>query len=334
MSMMEQEIDIVVLWVDGNDPAWQAEFVAARQRHTNTPCDASAIRYRDWGTLRYWFRGVERFAPWVRKIHFVTWGHLPAWLDTSHPKLHIVRHEEYLPETFRPTFNSNTLELNLHRIEGLAEKFVLFNDDTFLTAPCSPDFFFRKGLPCDMARLSLVQASSVGHTIYNCLEKINRLHSRKVLNRHWSKWLAPCYGASNLTKTLLLLPWSFFPGFHDHHLPQPYCKEQFRRAWERWGSDFEATSRHHFRELSDLSHWLIRYDMLCRGDFAPHSPRYGKLLNLDDASLEAVCRTVEQGRYRMLCLNDSTDVSDFRASQQRLETAFQHLLPHPCSYEK
>ena len=31
-------------------------------------------RYRDWDLLRYWFRGVERFAPWVRRIHFVTWG--------------------------------------------------------------------------------------------------------------------------------------------------------------------------------------------------------------------------------------------------------------------
>ena len=109
---------------------------------------------------------MERFAPWVQRIHLITWGHLPAWLDTSHPKLHIVRHEEYLPGEYLPSFNSNTLELNIARIEGLAERFVLFNDDTFLTRPCRPDdFFSREGLPRDMARLSLVQASSVGHII-------------------------------------------------------------------------------------------------------------------------------------------------------------------------
>lgn len=38
--------------------------------------DIREERYRDWDNLQYWFRGVEKFAPWVRKIHFVTWGHL------------------------------------------------------------------------------------------------------------------------------------------------------------------------------------------------------------------------------------------------------------------
>ena len=25
--------------------------------------------------LKYWFRGVEKFAPWVNKIYFITYGH-------------------------------------------------------------------------------------------------------------------------------------------------------------------------------------------------------------------------------------------------------------------
>ena len=31
-------------------------------------------RYRDWDNLRYWFRGMEKYAPWVRKIHFCHMG--------------------------------------------------------------------------------------------------------------------------------------------------------------------------------------------------------------------------------------------------------------------
>ena len=64
------EIDFVILWVDGNDPAWREEFVRTRQAEND---DASEIRYRDWRNLHYWFRSAERFAPWVRKVHFITW---------------------------------------------------------------------------------------------------------------------------------------------------------------------------------------------------------------------------------------------------------------------
>ena len=101
-----QNIDFVITWVDGNDPEWQREK-KARLGHMGIPAsvDDRKERYRDWDNLQYWFRGVEKYAPWVRKIHFVTWGHLPKWLNTEHPKLNIVRHEDFIPEKFRPTFN-------------------------------------------------------------------------------------------------------------------------------------------------------------------------------------------------------------------------------------
>lgn len=328
------EIDFVLLWVDGNDPAWREAFLRARTA-AGRDADLSAIRFRDWQTLPYWFRAVERFAPWVRRIHLITWGHLPAWLDTSHPKLHIVRHEEYLPAEYLPSFNSNTLELNIARIEGLADRFVLFNDDTFLTRPCRPeDFFSREGLPRDMARLSLVQASSVGHIIYNDLALINALHPRRELTRRLAKWFSPRYGAGNLLKTLTLLPWSFYPGFCDPHLPQPYLKRQFLRAWELWGKELDASCRHTFREPTDHSHRLIRYDMLCRGEFSPRSLRDGRLLNLTDEAMEAVCRDIEEARWRLVCLNDSEEIADFDRQCERLKRAFDRLLPAPSSYER
>ncbi len=94
--MPENKIDFVITWVDGSDKAWQQEkrkFEPAGGRQ-DASVDNAKERYRDWGNLRYWFRGVEKYAPWVRKVHFITWGHLPTWLNTVHPKLHIVRHED------------------------------------------------------------------------------------------------------------------------------------------------------------------------------------------------------------------------------------------------
>lgn len=95
----------------------------------------SVNRYRDWGLLPYWFRAAEKFTPWVNKIYFVTWGHIPSFLNTDNEKLRIINHKDYIPEEYLPTFSSHVIEANLHRIPSLSEHFVYFNDDTFILRP-------------------------------------------------------------------------------------------------------------------------------------------------------------------------------------------------------
>ena len=91
-------IDFVLPWVDGSDKEWQKEFNAHLTddiRHKEI--DINKNRYRDNKLLKYWFRGVEKYAPWVRKIHFVTMNQRPAWLNVENPKLHLVNHSDYIP---------------------------------------------------------------------------------------------------------------------------------------------------------------------------------------------------------------------------------------------
>src|SRR5699024_4726096 len=146
--LMGNKIDFVLMWVDGNDPEWQKE----KEKYDGKSLgDKRNIRFRDWDNLHYWFRSVEKFAPWVNKIHFVTWGHIPSWLNKKHPKLNIVNHKDFLKEEFLPVFNSRAIEINLHRIPDLAEQFVYFNDDIFITKPVKKTDFFVKGLPKDSA---------------------------------------------------------------------------------------------------------------------------------------------------------------------------------------
>ncbi len=89
-------IDFVIIWVDGSDVSWQKEKASFSGE------DKRPSKYRDWGLLRYWFRGVETFAPWVNRVHFVTCGHLPEWLNTEHPKLHVVKHADFIPGNIFP----------------------------------------------------------------------------------------------------------------------------------------------------------------------------------------------------------------------------------------
>src|SRR5690625_3903641 len=170
---MSKPIDFVICWVDGNDPKWRKEKNNYDPKSGN---DDREIRYRDWDNLQYWFRGIEKFTPWVNKIHFITWGHLPSWLDKDHPKLNIVNHKDYIPKKYLPTFSSHVIELNFHRIESLTDRFVYFNDDTFIIKEMKESDFFLQGLPRDIAVLMpLINnfRNSTGTIVSNNMEIIN-----------------------------------------------------------------------------------------------------------------------------------------------------------------
>ena len=141
------KIDFVVTWLDSNDPIWQSDF--QKYKGIISVGDQSNARYRDWDLFRYWFRAVERYAPWVNHIYLVTNGKFPDWINPNHPKLVLVNHSDYIPAFFLPTFNSHTIELNMGKIQGLSEHFVYFNDDFFLNSEVTPDYYFKEGLPCD-----------------------------------------------------------------------------------------------------------------------------------------------------------------------------------------
>src|SRR5438445_117204 len=87
------------------------------------------------------------YAPFVRNVYLVTMDQTPAWLNVDHPKLTVVSHSDiYADRAALPTFNSSSIETQLHHIDGLAEHFLYFNDDVFLGRPCSwQDFFWAGG---------------------------------------------------------------------------------------------------------------------------------------------------------------------------------------------
>ncbi|MDN5745221.1 MAG: Stealth CR1 domain-containing protein [Nocardioidaceae bacterium] len=139
-------IDIVYTWVDADDPAWQAAFTTARRDGAPATSHTSAwspSRFTSREELRYSLRSIAAFASWVRTIHIVTNGQVPPWLDTNHPQIRMVRHDEIFPDpSHLPTFNSHAIEANLHRIPGLADHYLYFNDDVFLARPLRPEHFF------------------------------------------------------------------------------------------------------------------------------------------------------------------------------------------------
>ncbi|MBP3372736.1 MAG: Stealth CR1 domain-containing protein [Clostridia bacterium] len=334
MNMSDYPIDIVVPWVDGDDPAWRAQRAMYRPEHGS---DNNEARFREWDLFRYWFRGVEQYAPWVRTVHLITWGHLPPWLDTNHPKLHIVNHKDYIPEQYLPTFSSHPIENNVHRIPGLAEHFILFNDDVYLTQPTKPEDFFRGGVPVDTAVLGGVTISdSVSFMPYialNNLALINeRFSKREVLRRDFKKWFHPKYGKLALYN-LYYLPGRNFPGVRSFHTCLAYRKSTLQQVWDACGEAMDRTCKNRFRSREDVSQYLFRYWRLAKGEFVPAKPNSVYLtIGEDDASVMEAA--LANPRYKVVCINDDPTSLSFEQEQKKLHAIFEKAYPTSCAFEK
>lgn len=334
--MPSEPIDFVIAWVNGNDETWQRKkkkYEAEYSDNYSACWNQGSVRYRDWGTLRYWFRGVEQYAPWVNKIHFVTDRQIPEWLNISHPKLHIVYHEDFIPAEYLPTFNSHCIELNFHRIPGLAEHFVYFNDDMFLTAPVSPQTFFKNGLPCDTAVINPVQMIQNGiRAEINDMYVINKYFCKaNVLRKHPIKWFNPRYGKL-LIRTICMLPFHSFPGFYILHLPCSYCKQTYEQVWNAVPEILNETCKHRFRVTTDVNQWLFEYWQYVTGFFWPRSPKVGMMFE-GQQTREKMYQAIKKQQFQMICCNDSYDIQDFQKEKERIIEAFNYILPQSSNFE-
>ena len=331
------KIDFVITWVDGNDPVWKAEKEAYQgQRDDDTTSDN---RFRDWDTLRYWFRGVENYASWVHKIFFVTYGHVPKWLNTHHPKLEIISHKDYIDEKYLPTFNSNVIEINLHRIQDLSEHFVEFNDDMFIIKQTWPSDFFEKGLPKDecIENITIGNGSNEQyiHTLLNNIDIINRNFKKAdVMKKNLIRHFNPHYGAKNF-QTLFLLPWNHFCGFNNAHLPVSHLKSTFETVWKKEPQALTLTCKNKFRMNDDVSHWLFRYWNLCTHHFIPrNTKKFGKYFDIDTLSYKMICNHIENQASKVICINDSSMNYDYEKIKAEIIKSFDLVFPAPSSFEK
>ena len=328
------DIDIVIPWVDGSDPEWQQaykKYAAIEMGRDNN----TEIRYRDWDNMQYLFRGIEKFAPWVRKVHLITTGQKPKWLNLNAPKLNFVRHEDFIPKEFLPTFSVRPIELNLHRIEGLAEHFVYFNDDYFLLRPVQPERFFHNGMPCDMAVLdTLPMGGPRGHMLMNDVNVVNS-HFKKnaVLKANPMKWLNPVYG-SQLLRTVALLPFSVFPGFRNHHMPQAFLKSTIQEIWDVEEPLLREVSSHRFRDITDVNQYMFRFWQLMSGKFHPTNIAKGTCrYTISDDSVEKLSAAIKSQKCDILVTADSENVSDYKALVAQINAAFDVILPEKSSFE-
>ena len=336
-----EKIDFVVTWLDSSDPEWQKQYEYYK---TGAKGDKGKARYREMNIFQYWFRAVERYAPWVNKVYLVTNGKFPDWINEDNPKLVLVKHEDYIPKECLPTFNSCAIELHFHRIKGLSEHFVYFNDDILLNGPVTPDYFFKEGLPCDYNKETCLNVP-----IYTKTERfsiyMSMLADIGIVNAHFNRWetvrqsprrwFGPHLGLKGLVMSAVLMKQRLFVGFSNYHTEQAYLKSTFEDVWEK-EPEFLASSCTRFREDVIANPYLFRYWQLAKNTFYPKKRRFATFHFFDRSVADGIHKTLFNPNIASICVNDSSlcPDDDFDYIDSHLTKWLEEKFPEKSSFEK
>ena len=279
-------IDVVYTWVDGNDDAWNAarETRLAEVTGTQQTRESSGrARFVNRNELRYSLRSIHLFAPWVRKIHLVTAGQHPSWL-AEHPMINLVDHEQILPADGLPTFNSHAIETSLHRIDGLAEHFLYFNDDFFLGRPMRPEQFFS---PAGATAVFL---------------------SDNTIGPDDTPDAAPYLLAAHNNRRLLQAEFGVGITNNLAHAPYAHRVSTLQALTEQFPAELAATARSPFRSATDvstLSSLAQHYGLITGTAFTAQADL--DFINLSNPNVDWQLKHALHREHEFLCLSEPHD---------------------------
>lgn len=338
-----EDIDVVILWVDGEDPEWiniYNKFADVKK--------SKSERFRDWDTIRYVFRGIEKFMPWVRNIHFVTCGQKPSWMVDLHPKLKFVSHEDIFPDpSVLPVFNASAIEMNLANVPNIADKFIYFNDDTLVLQDTPVNRFFENSLPVDFLIQSmprrgwlyekLRKPDSWPFMIMNSVNVANDICTKEqlLLNKPGAFYSKYYPLSSRIKNRIYNHIFDDFRAFEHFHHPQSYLKSTLVKVNEVYGDQVKSTISSRFRHRTNLSQAVFRYAQLVTGCFIPKYYHDHACINVDSVAKAKLCADAITS-YRFVCVNDKMrdTETEYEYCRTLVIDALNKILPEKSSFEK
>ena len=292
-------MDAVITYVDGNDVVWKQDY----EKTTSVP--VMEKRFRDWGTLKYLLRGIETKMPFIRNVYLVVShpSQVPQWADQE--QLRIVLHKDIIPSEFLPTFNCNPIEMHLHRIPGLDEEYIYFNDDMFPVGDCRPEDFFRNGKPVIGYYRHLI-ASGMYKKICRNSDRLAR-------------------------KALGMKPSCFFT--RPQHICSPMLKSQCDELYAKVEDEIRKTSATRTRTEDNLNQYLFLDYMNYKG-LVIREKISNKHYSVAVASPDTLREFLHNPTRNLVCIND------VRLSEARYESlrgaildAFESTFPVKSRFE-
>lgn len=301
---MKDRIDLVVPMVFATDANWRKKYAATCEKH-GIPVNIDDERVRTWDLEKYFFRAIEKFMPWIDTIHLIldSETQIPDWLDAS--KVHIVYHKDIMPAELLPTFNSQAIEMWLHKIEGLSEKFIYANDDMIPVSPMKEEDFFVNGLPvihCDEKYYD--DLSGIFRTVVRNTQDMVAYDAGKY------------YGEGILLK--------------DGHSYAPMLLSTLNTCVEKYGNKMYWSCTP-FREKRNFIQYLYTYYQWLNGICVDghHKHHYFSLGTND----EKIRKIIRSGNGGVCCFNDS-GTGDWIEKGRVVREELDAILGETCKYEK
>ncbi len=310
-------VDAVYMWVDDSDPAWRArrdsryraEVAAAEVIADDSLAD---FRFRDRGELRASLRSLEAHAPWIRRIFLVTDQQRPQWLDPASTRVVVVDHRDFVDPVALPTFSSHVIGSQLHRIPGLAARYLVVNDDILFNRPVTPiDFFTPQGslkVVLSRSRRPLIspdRLTPLEQARANSAGLIERDHGRRVT--------------------------SLFA-----HVPIPQSIEVAKEVDQIYAAEVAETLRHPFRSPLDyeVNSWLHLNRALFTGRAVTTTLPF-VYFDVGSASARAEMADPRSfARAMFLCVNDSSPLGGEEAAAEWFSDWLERLFPTPAAHER
>jgi hypothetical protein len=336
-----ENIDFIISWVDANDPKWQRKHDRAlgKPRFDDSNENVGDERFRDYGTLKYVLRSMQKYAPWVHHIFLVTDDQRPSWLreevadkNAFGAKLTVVDHKEIIDSKYLPCFNSNTIEFNMTKIKGLSEHFVIFNDDMLINKPVTPEDFFDGDKPRDFRIYQPLRPySDYDHILFNNNQLINHWLNGKYLSKFGM--LSRVYGHQLIKNLyhLYLEPRHQVSNYVLAHNAQAFRKSAFNEVLQKWHDAILTTYAQSFRSNLDVSTLLVRNYELERGNFTPRSPQFGTYFTLNQ--YQALAQELRDKKHALYCIND-TVVEDYDTAASAVQSSLAAAYPEKSDFEK
>ncbi|WKF84153.1 stealth family protein [Lacticaseibacillus pantheris] len=330
---MDFPIDFVVTWVDGSNPEWQEKKAKYTGAEVSDDPFYSEARYREFGLFKYWFRAIEKNAPWVNKIFLVTDKQVPEFLNTANSKLKIIDHSEIIDDKFLPTFNSSTIEMNLNKIPGLSEHFVYFNDDFYLARATNPeDFFTPDGYAKDLVSQSVIMPiENYDHLLVNNVMALNQNFSkREVMKLNFKNFFGPRQGFKMMILNAILAIFPRFTRLFDGHTAFSIRKSDMDAALLLINDKLEEAFLNKVRGLNDYSIQWVRYYQIAKGHSVSRRPSFSHTVQSSEPDL--VEQFLKDSKVKILNIQDDMTMSNVDSA--RVVKVFEHEFGSKSSFEK
>ena len=302
-------MDIVIPFVDCSDKVWMKNYL--KEILSVNSFLFRCVEFYDHGTLKYVFRGIDKYIPYVNNVFLVVSNieQVPNYVDKS--KVKVVLHKDFIPEKYLPLFSSSTIELFLNEIPGLGEEFLYFNDDIIPISPVPYEYLFKNGIPCinfengrTVGTPSYRRASNSFYEAKNTVEILTGNH----INYHEEKPYMPIHGPIPLLKSV--------------------CDDAKSVYRHNDIIDFYSSK---FRNIHNLNQYYWSDILFFENKYLPSEVKLKYTTTLEISNLDI--NEIQKG-YNYICINDyGTDEYTLSQIDDIIKSKLDIILPNKCKYE-